>query len=98
MDQEDSFTFKGFSPNNHLQEKCKELYSMVENKSPNLSAKEASITKIGDDYEAKLKIISGSCNFEISSKETEPSQTLEKLYEKFLDQIINWNKHRDLFF
>ncbi len=98
MDKKDTFIFNGFLPNSSLQEKCKAFYHMVEERSPNSSAKEASITKIGNNYEAKLKIISGSCNLEISSKETKPSQTIEELHKKFLNQIVDWNKHRDLFF
>ncbi len=98
INKKDSFVFEGFFPNSNLQEKCRKLYHIVEKRSPNSSTKEASITKIGDNYEAKLKIVSGSCNFEISSKENEPSQTVEKLYEKFLNKILTWNKNRDLFF
>ena len=93
----DKFIFNGFFPNDNLQEKCRNFYHLVETRSPNASAKEASITKVGDDYEAKIKIISDSCNFEVSSKDNEPIESIDKLSEKFLNQILNWNQERDLF-
>jgi len=94
----DTFVFKGFFPTDHLQAKCKTLYYMVEKQSPDSSARVASITKRGNNYEAKLKIVSGSCNFEISTKDQEPIESVDKLYEQFVNQILNWKKHRDLFY
>lgn len=93
----DDFVFEGFFPNSHLKQKCKKVYNIFEKRSPSASSKQASLTKIGNDYEAKLKIVSGSCSFEIYSKEPKAAETIDRLYEQFIIKIVDWNKNRDVF-
>ena len=92
----ENFTFSGFLPNQQLEVKCKRFYSLVDKKSPSACAKIASLTKVGDNYEAKLKIVSGSCSFEISSQNQEATESIDNLYKKFTDKILDWNKEKDV--
>lgn len=96
-DEKDNFVFNGFFPNSHLKQKCKKIYNIVEKRSPSAASKRASITKIGRDYEARLRIVSGSCSFEIRSKETKATETVDRLYEQFMTKIVDWNRSRDIF-
>ena len=95
FEQPENFKFKGFQPNKSLQQKCKTIYNLVEDRSPSEAAKEASLTKIGNNYQAKLKIISASCSFEVSSLENKASESMDKLYKKFTTKILHWNKNRE---
>ncbi len=91
----DNFKFRGFLPNKSLQQKGKAIYSLVEDHSPSEAAKKASLTKIGDSYEARLKIVSASCSFEISSKQPAASESMDDLYKKFTSKILRWTKERE---
>lgn len=68
----------------------------MDKKAPSSCAKTASLSKKGDNYEAKLKIISGSCCFEISSKKQVASDTIDNLYKQFTTKILDWNKEKDV--
>lgn len=90
------FRFEGFLPNENLEIKCKTIYNLVDKHSPSSSTKMASLSKIGTTYEARLKVISGSCCFEISSINKEPDNSLDILYEKFTSKILSWNQQKDV--
>ena len=94
MERQDNFEFKGFSPKVDLRQKAKEIYNLVENRSPSESTKVASITKINKGYEIQLKITSGSCAFNITTRKQNCSDAMDQLYEKFLDKILVWKKER----
>lgn len=94
--KQNAFKFEGFSPNESLETKCKSIYSLVEKHSPSSSTKLASLSKIEEGYKAKLKIISGSCCFEISSTNKKADSSLDLLYKKFTNEIFSWNKQKDV--
>ena len=95
MEKQDNFEFKGFTPRLALKQKAKDIYTSVENRSPSESTKVASITKIKEGYQAQLKITSASCIFEITTKKKTCSVAMDQLYERFLSEILNWNKERN---
>ena len=91
----DNFKFRGFLPSKPLQQKGKAIYSLMEDRSPSEAAKKASLTKVGGVYEARLKVVSASCSFEIFSAQAAPSESMDDLYKKFTTKILKWTKERE---
>ena len=91
----DCFEFKGFEPNSDFVSRCQKIYDLVETRSPSESTKQACITKLRfGAYQAKIKITSASCVFEVCAKENKPERLMDQLYEKFSVEIVDWNKKR----
>ena len=93
-DRQDNFEFKGFIPRTALKQKGKQVYSLVENRSPSESAKVASVTKTKEGYQARLKVASNACDFELIVNKKNCSAAIDQIYSQFLDEILDWNKTR----
>lgn len=94
-DIKNNFKFEGFTPDSKVKRQSRVFYSLIEKRSPSDSKKVASLTKKGNYYEARLKISSaGACSFEICSKKSKISDSMESLQKQFFDKIVDWNKNR----
>ena len=96
MNSPDNFEFNGFEPNSELKRQCQEMYSLMEDRAPSESTKQASITKMPLGYKANLKVTSASCMFEVSAREREPLHLINELYKRFSEEILIWNQNRNL--
>lgn len=91
-----NFQFKGFTPNISIKKKSQVFYDLIESRSPSDSKKVAVLSKKGNLYEARLRVLSaGVCSFEISSKRDKISDSISSLQKQFLNKIVSWNKTRD---
>ena len=90
-----NFQFKGFIPNKKIREKSEIFYDLIERRSPSDSKKIAVLKKSGDYYTARLKISSaGACSFDIFCKDSNASDSINSLQEKFFNKILKWNQTR----
>ena len=92
----DNFIFTGFEPNRFLKAHCKEIYCLIEEKSPSDASKTILLSRAKSGFEGSIRIVSGSCTFLVNSSQSEPCLVVEDLYAQFNQKIFHWIRNREL--
>lgn len=89
-----NFVFEGFEPSSDLMTYSKEIFWLIEDKSPSQSAKSAVLKRNSGSYEAHVKISSASGIFEASATNENPENCIEDVYLKVKSLMRTWAKNR----
>ena len=93
--EKDNFAFRGFEPNRFFKAYCKQIYCLMEERSPCDATKNALISRTKNGFEGSVRIISGSCTFLITADGSQPRLVIEELYSQFTQQIHKWIQNRE---
>ena len=89
-----NFKFVGFEPANELKTLAKQIYWLVEEKSPSQAAKTGLLTKVHEGFQARFKISSSSGIFEAEACGDNAQLCLEELYGKMKSVLKAWSSSR----